>query len=403
MIKIPETKLIEPSKLVPDKTNPNLMSEGNYEALKKTIQKYGFLVPIITNKDLIIADGFNRMEAAIELGIEKVPVIVLDIEEVDRRMLRQIMNKLKGQHEPKMDKEEFQYLLDNDSLNDLAELLPEDEDILKMLEPEFEAKDDEFDTEEALKKPKYEVKLGEIYKLGNNRVMCGDSTKKKDVERLMDGEKADMVFTDPPYNVAQDSQNYASNISKAHKDLENSDWDKGFKPKDFVLLLPNVVKNDAFIYIFTSHRLFGGIVDLLEELFGGSSFLVWCKPNPMPSLAKSTWTFATELVVMSRRGKPVFNYPNGEHCLNWLSINKNSDGSHPTQKPIELCSKVVSLSSKKNDLVLDLFLGSGSTLIACEKTNRKCYGMEIDPTYCSVILERWEKFTGLKAIKEEIK
>ena len=239
--------------------------------------------------------------------------------------------------------------------------------------------------------------------------MCGDSTDKADVDRLMDGQKADMVFTDPPYNVASDSKNYSKDFSgtpgkpvgeqQAMKKLANSEWDKNFKIEYALDRLVDSVSENTTMYIWTSHFLINDIWQHLKD-FGYTNYLVWAKPNPMPSLSKRHPAWNTELCVYASRGvRRVVNYPSEGHFLSCREVVKKSDGSHPTQKPIDLITPIIEFSSNAGQLVLDLFLGSGSTLIACEKTDRQCYGMEIDPHYCSVILKRYQDYSGKEVIK----
>lgn len=233
--------------------------------------------------------------------------------------------------------------------------------------------------------------------------MCGDSTDAGDVALLMGGKKADMVFTDPPYNVAGESKNYAADVSKSMADLKASSWDKGF---DIIPALDRIresVAENATVYVWTSHWLIGTIWEHLGKWCDYTSYCVWTKPNPMPSLAKRHWTWATELCAYGSVGsKRTVNFPADGHALNWWEDTKSSDGSHPTQKPISICERPILFSSNAGHLVLDLFLGSGSTLIACENTKRICYGMEIDPKYCDVIIKRWEEKTSKKAVKVSV-
>lgn len=239
--------------------------------------------------------------------------------------------------------------------------------------------------------------LGDVWQLGNHRLMCGDSTKIEDVEKLMNGQKADMVFTDPPYNIASDSKNFASGVSKAMKDLSESEWDKDFKIEDALATLVTAVKSGATIYVCTSHFLFSRVYGFLKDWAEFASYCVWNKPNPMPSLSQRHWTWNTELIVYATGKGHTFNFPKGSHALSVWTFNKQSDGTRPTQKPVELVSHAILHSSKEDDIVLDLFGGSGSTLIACEQTNRTCYMMELDPHYCDVIIQRWENLTGKTA------
>ena len=216
----------------------------------------------------------------------------------------------------------------------------------------------------------------------------------------MDGVKADMVFTDPPYNIASDSKNFASDVSKAMKDLSESEWDKDFDIREVLdNILVSIAKN-ATVYVCTSHFLASEIWAWMKEWADHYSYCVWSKPNPMPSLAKRHWTWNTELICYATRGKHTFNFPKEGHALSTWTINKrNGDTGHPTEKPVEVPATAVSHSSKEKDVVLDLFGGSGSTLIACEQLNRKCYMCELSEHYCDVIISRWEQFTGEKAVK----
>jgi len=240
-------------------------------------------------------------------------------------------------------------------------------------------------------------KIGQIWQLGEHRLMCGDSTSIDAVEKLMNGERADMVFTDPPYNHASDDKGIASGVSKAHKKLMESEWDKDFSFLSVAGSITAAIATDCTVYICTSHHLVGEIIAWGKEAAKFVSCCIWHKPNPMPSLMKRHWTWAQEFVVYATFGKHTFNFPDSGHASSVWSFTKKSDGSHPTQKPVEVCEHAIIHSSKDKNIVLDLFGGSGSTLIACEKTNRKCFMMELDPHYIDVIIARWENYTGKKA------
>lgn len=240
------------------------------------------------------------------------------------------------------------------------------------------------------------TKLGDLFQLGEHRLLCGDSTDVASVSRLMNGEKADMVFTDPPYNLASDSKLLAARgLRDSYDKLKESKWDHNFNFADTFPMFEMVLGDNSTIYICTSHFLFGSIQEWLTKWADLTNFITWAKPNPMPSLTKRHWTWASELICYGTKGKHVFNFPSEGHALDVWTINKNqSNDLHPTMKPVAVPEHAVLHSSNPGQLVVDLFLGSGSTLIACEKTGRKCYGMEIDPHYCDIIIARWEKFTG---------
>lgn len=373
--------------------------------IKNSIEEFGFLNPILLDKNHEILAGHGRLAAAKLLGLKAVPTIKFDhLSEsqkiaytlADNRIAENSgwdFDQLKLEFE-KLHVDEFNFDLlgfDDDELDDL---IPQSVSSSNKNQEEIE--DNLPDLDENI----YGVLRGDIWQLGNHRIMCGDSTDKLDVDILMNGEKADMVFTDPPYNVASESKNVAASVSKAMNDLKNADWDKNFE----IELVLNIIKNNidnGSIYVWCNHFLFSRIMSCLSPWAKFNGWNVWTKPNPMPSLMKRHWTWNSELCCYFTIGKHTFNFPENGHALASWSFNKihvATEGvGHPTQKPIKLCEHVINHSSNKGKMVLDLFLGSGSTLIACEKTGRKCYGMEIDPHYCSVIIKRWEDYTGLKA------
>jgi DNA modification methylase len=384
------------------KANSRTHSDEQINQVVKSIQEFGFTNPILIDENSTIIAGHCRLEAAKRLGMDEVPCIVLDgLSEAQRAayviadnklalnagwditVLQSEFEKLKGL--------DFDLELTGFGLDELCEFMPDDE-------PEVFC--DEDDCPEAPVEPI--TKLGDVWLLGEHRLMCGDSTSIDMVNRLMDGAKADLVFTDPPYNVASESKNYAADCSKAMNDLSNSEWDKDFDIRPSLLNAINSSQDSATYYVWSSHFLIADIWDILKEYCDFYSYLVWSKPNPMPSLSKRHPTWNTELCAYGTRGtKRKVNFPKSGHFLSCREVVKKSDGSHPTQKPIELIEPIIEFSSAKGQSVLDLFGGSGSTLIACEKLKRKCYMMELDPIYCDVIIKRYENYTGKKAILED--
>lgn len=376
-------------KLTVNPDNPRTIDKKDFEKLKKSVQSFTKMLeirPIAYDENKVIWGG-NQRYVALEMLVNEGLVEAKD--EYFKEMVGYTLEE----------KKEF-------AIRDNVEFGRHDWDILMGNETWADAPLDEWGldptewtTKEVIEDDAPEVsdepsvsKRGEIYQLGKHRVMCGDSTKIEDVERLMDGNKADMVFTDPPYNIASDSKNFAADVSRSMDKLSKSEWDKGFNPDEFLNLLPVFLKDNSTIYVFTSHFLFSQIFEQLKAWNDFVLYCIWHKPNPMPSLSKRHWTWNTELCLYAVRGRHTFNFPDGQNALSGWIINKNSDGTHPTQKPIELCANPISKSSNQGDIVLDLFLGSGSTLIACEQTNRICYGMELDEKYVDVIRKRYHKF-----------
>lgn len=252
------------------------------------------------------------------------------------------------------------------------------------------------DEDEVPEPPKESIsKLGDLFKVGEHRLLCGDSTNIQHVERLMAGEKADMVFTDPPYNHAANEKLVSQSVRQAMKKLSESEWDKNFSFLDVAGSITSVLSENATVYICTSWHLAGEIWNWMKEHSNCSGYCVWHKTNPMPSLMKRHWTWSTELICYATYGKHVFNFPNSGHASNVWQVQKNRvNDLHPTMKPVEIPEIAINHSSNKDDKILDLFGGSGSTLIACEKTNRKCFMMELDPHYVDVIIKRFIQYAN---------
>jgi len=392
-MEIPKTTIVSIGRIIVDNSNPNEMSKDSFEALKKNITKYGFLVLIITNSELKIADGFHRWKAARELGMSEVPVIKLDVNEVDRRMLRQIMNKLRGDHDEEKDISEFQFIMDEGCFEEFKELLPNcnDNSLVEAMQT-GEVEEDDF---EEPKEAKYEVNKGDVYTLGEHRLMCGDSTVKDDVDKLMDGKKADMVFTDPPWNVNYGG-NLASGKNEDRKILNDSMETDDFK--DFMLSsyksMNNACEEGAMIYVVMSAQEWGNnMLCLKDNEFHWSSTIIWVKSSLI--ISRKDYHTQYEPIWYGWKGEGRI-YPLKDRTQSdvW-NVQKASDSKlHPTMKPIELCARAINNSSITSSKILDLFGGSGSTLIACEQLNRKCFMMELDPYYCSVIIERFINLKG---------
>ena len=391
-IKCTYKELVDASLLTPNPRNPNKHGDRQIELLAKIIGHTGFRHPIVvSNRSGFIVAGHGRLQAANKLGLDKVPVDYQDF---------------------KNEAEEFEFLIAD---NKIAELADHDDNMmiegikeldltdlellgLDNFELPLEPEPAQCDEDEVPENVDTRCKLGDVWLLGEHRLLCGDATDVLCVEKLMDGAKADMVFTDPPYNHASSEKLIAQSVRKAMKKLSNSEWDKDFDIKTALGSIDSAKAESCTVYICTSWHLAGDIWEWMKEHSTHYSYCVWSKNNPMPSLAKRHWTWSSELICYATYGKHIFNFPKEGHAKSVWEFNKNAKNDlHPTMKPVELCEHSIAHSSNIGSKVLDLFGGSGSTLIACEKTNRKCYMMEIDPHYCDVILSRWEKYTGKEA------
>ena len=387
--------------LIPYINNSRTHSDEQVAQIAASIKEFGWTNPILVDGDNSIIAGHGRLLAARKLGYKEVPTIELkDLTETQKKAYIIADNRLAlnaGWDNELLTIELNDLLADGFAL-ELLGFDPKELDAL--LEPEVvEGLTDEDAVPDVPDEPT--TKLGDIYQLGNHRLMCGDSTSIDAVDKLMDGQKADMVFTDPPYNVASESKGIAANVSKAHKDLMNSEWDKNFDINAPLNCLFTVMAKDCAVYVCTSHHLAPDIWNWMKQWANHYGFCVWSKPDPMPSLMKRHWTWDTELIPYATRGKHIFNGDAKQHNPSTWRINKQQGKEktgHPTQKPVAVPQHAIEKSSRNNQIIIDLFGGSGSTLIACEKTNRHARLMELDPKYCDVIVKRWEDFTGKKAV-----
>lgn len=345
--------------------------------------------PIIINADNTVISGHQRLKALTQLGAETAPCVRINVDKDREKAFNIAFNKISGSWEDDMLKE----LLTDLSGIGLDELTGFDaEEIEGLLDTPFSGKTDEDAVPEPLKEAT--AKRGEIYQLGEHRVMCGDSTDPNDVEKLMDGKKADMVFTDPPYNIDYGvSKNPRHKIRSIENDSMSTDEWSIFCHKLYDIFK---IYNTGDIYMWGASGPEGMRMRLWLTEMGchWSATIVWKKQQLVLSPAK-----------YQRMYEPCFygwfdksSFVADRKQVEVWEINRPLNSKlHPTMKPVELCEKGIINSSNKENMVMDLFLGSGSTLIACEKTGRKCYGMEIDPIYVDVIIKRWEDFTGKKA------
>lgn len=369
--------------LKPYKNNAKVHTPEQIEQIKKSIQEFGMNDPIaVWGKDNLIVEGHGRLEALKQLGYNQVDCIRLDhLTDEERKAYTLAHNKLTMNTDFDFDilNEELENITDIDMSDFGFDLDFEDE--------EKEVEEDDFDIDANIpEEPK--AKYGDIYQLGNHRLMCGDSTKEEDVEKLMNGDKADMVFTDPPYGYK-----YQSNMrTKSDKFdvLINDD-----KILDFMKPLKQVT--DGFVFICTTWKVLDKWLPLFNKYYDLSNMIIWNKGGGGIGDLKHTFSTDYEIILCSNNGNEI----TGKRIGSVWSIQKDNanDYIHATQKPVELSATSILNTTNENDVVLDLFGGSGSTLIACEQLNRKCYMMELDPKYVDVIIQRWENFTGEKAIK----
>jgi len=380
--------------LIQAEYNPRQLSKEQFNTLKDSLVEFGFVDPIIINSNPkrknIIIGGHQRVKVAKEIGIKEVPCFKINLSLEKEKELNVRLNKNTGDWD-------WDLLANNFDVESLLEWGFTEEDL------QFEAPKKEGLIEDdhvpEVKEPI--CKEGDLWQLGEHRLLCGDATKEEDVELLMNGEKANMAFTDPPYLMdftgsihADGSKSYNSKYKKIKND--------NLVGEDAVIFVNSIIGNiNSFVsgafYIFF-HRL------KLDILFNSlhscninyRALIIWNKKNH--TLSNSDYMSKYEPIVYGWNNNHNFHGSKSNFDI-WDIDRTKKNKLHPTMKPVELCVKGIENSSKKNESVLDLFLGSGSTLIACEKTNRNCYGLELDPHYCDVIIKRWEEYTGGKAEK----
>ena len=378
--------------LTPYVGNAKQHPQSQIDAIKKSIEQFGFNDPIaVWGEDNIIVEGHGRLLAAKQLGIRDVPCIRLDhMSEEERRAYTIAHNSTTLNSDFDLEKLNIE-LLDIDFDMTMFGL----DEQLKEIEREFapEIIEDDFD-EELPEEPK--AKLGDIYKLGNHRLMCGDSTKEEDVAELMNGNKADMVFTDPPYlmgftgNVHADG---SKSFNSKHGAIKNDKMSREDGDNFILDIFENIKKFCVGSFYVCFYRL--GLdyifraLDILNNRY--KALIIWDKGNH--TLSNSDYMSRYEPIVYGWFNEHKF-YGDRSNFDIWNVQRTQKNDLHPTMKPIALCEKAINNSSVKNDNVLDLFGGSGSTLIACEQLNRSCYMMELDPKYVQVIIQRYIAFKG---------
>lgn len=389
------------AKLLPYARNARTHSEEQVAQIAASIAEFGFTNPILAGSDGIIVAGHGRLAAAQKLGLEIVPVVVLDhLTPMQRRALVIADNRIAENagwddamlriELEALQLEGFDLDITGFDADALAELIAGDE-------PDNEGQTDEDAVPEVGETPI--SRPGDIWIMGKHRLLCGDATVVEDYDRLMQGNAADMVFTDPPYNV-----NYANSAKDKMRGKDrailNDNLGDGFY--DFLLaaLTPTVAHCSGGIYVAMS----SSELDVLQAAFraaGGkwSTFIIW---------AKNTFTLGR--ADYQRQYEPIlYGWPEGatRHWCGdrdqgdvWAIKKPQKNDLHPTMKPVELVERTIRNSSRPGNVVLDPFGGSGTTLIAAEKSGRIARLIELDPKYVDVIVRRWEEFTGKQAIRE---
>ena len=375
--------------LIPYVNNSRTHSDEQVMQVASSIKEFGFTNPILIDDDGGIIAGHGRLMAAKKLGLDEVPCIRLGhLSEAQRKAYVIADNQLALNSGWDLDA----LKLEMDRLGELdfnIELLGFDDDFLAslMIEEPGEGLTDEDAVPEPPETPT--TVEGDVWVLGNHRLMCGDSTSIDAVDKLMDGKMADMVNTDPPYGVS-----YQSNMR-----TKSDQFDVIANDDVFLDIAPVIAAcSTGWVFVWTSWKVITTWIDMFEGFGYPTNQVIWSKGGGGIGDLKKTFSSDYETALVWHRGAEL----TGKRIGSVWKVDKDGASTymHPTQKPVALPEEAIDKTTRQGDLVLDLFGGSGSTLIACEKTNRVSYNMELDPKYCDVIIKRWQEFTGKQAINE---
>jgi len=359
MAKIADVQEVSLEKLRPYERNAKKHGAGQIEKLKASIMEFGFLTPCLIDSEYNLIAGHGRVMAAKELGIETVPCVFIEgLTDAQRKAYILADNRLSELGEWDMEL----------VMGELAELDDLGFDIeltgFEMPEELLEVIEDDFDESAIPDEPR--TKMGDLWQLGEHRLICGDSTDVNVIDRLMDGGKADMVMTDPPYGINAEKMTMGSGAKEFYR---GKDWDSERPDISIAFTLADNI------------CIWGGnyFTDVLPI---SNDWLVWHKKNDGLSFSECELAWTN----FGRNVRHISHHWGNEKKL------------HVTMKPVEVIAWAIQQAKERAEVIVDLFGGSGSTLIACEQLNRKCYMCELDEHYCDVIISRWETLTGREAV-----
>ena len=367
---------VDIKKVIPNPSNPRIIKDDKFKKLVKSIKEFPQMLelrPIVVDSNMVVLGGNMRLKACIAAGLQEVEILIAD-QLTEEQKAEFIIKDNVGFGEWDWDLLANEW--DVEALTDWGLELPFD------TTPVLEAEEDDYEMPSEIQT---NIVLGDLIEIGNHRLLCGDSTDSDAVARLMDGEKADMVFTDPPYGVE-------------YKGINNDTRDglEDLLTAAFGNYLTNS-KKGASVYCFHSDRS----ADIFHSVFRSfchfSSMIIWMKESIVLSQTDYQSKHEPCLYGWFDNGTHSWYSDRKQESI-WLAKSKKEEG-HTTPKPIDIVSKALTNSSLPNHLIFDLFLGSGSTMVAAHQLNRKCYGMELDPKYCQVIVDRMQKLDPTLEIK----
>ena len=376
---------IKLSKIKPNPNNPRIIKDDKFKKLVQSLQEFPDMMekrPMVCVTDVdggIYPLGGNmRLKALQELKLKEIPstYVMMADEWTEERRREFVIKDNVGFGE--WDWEQLANDWDTEQLNEWGLDIPGfDAEVIEAQEDDFKVPDE----------IKTDIVLGDLFEIGEHRLLCGDSTDSDSVAKLMDGEKADMVFTDPPYGI-----NYKSNKRKEEFEyIKNDDViDCSFLP-----IIP--INNNAAIYVWTRWDVYPKWIELVEQSYKVTNCIVWVKQAGGLGDLESFWN-QHEFAIYAVKGKVKLRGIRQGNIWE-TKDHRSKEYIHPTQKPIELAARGIEATSDINNIIVDVFLGSGSTMVASHQLKRKCYGMELDPKYCQVIIDRMIKLDPTLEIK----
>ena len=385
-----EIKELPLKELKPAAYNPRKkLKKGDkeYEKIKQSLLKFGYVDPIIVNEDLTVIGGHQRLTVLKDLDYETAKCVIVKLSKEDEKVLNIALNKITGQWDDALLADLLLDLQESDFNLDLTGFEPPEIDNILSNVHDKELSEDKFDVEEELKKPTVS-RRGDIWQLGKHRVICGDSTKSETYDQLLGDKKANLVVTDPPYNV--DVEETAGKI------LNDNMSDRDFY--QFLLSMFTQVENhmedDASIYVFHADTEGLNFRKAFKDAgFYLSGCCIWKKNSLVLGRSPYQWQHEPCLYGWKKKGKHQW-FSDRKQTTIWEYDRPKSSKDHPTMKPIQLMAYPIQNSSMRGTIVLDPFLGSGSTLIAADQTGRVCYGIELDEKFVDVIVKRYIEVTG---------
>jgi DNA modification methylase len=379
-----EIRSVKLSEIKSNPNNPRIIKDDKFRKLVNSIQEFPKMLeirPIVVNADMIVLGGNMRLKACKEAGLKEVPIIFADDLTEDEQKQFIIKDNV-GFGEWDWDMIANQW--DAEQVEEWGLDIPE-----FSIKEELEAEEDDYEMPDEVQT---DIVLGDLFEIGEHRLLCGDSTDSDAVEKLMNGEKADMVFTDPPYGMSYKGTTFGKEGIENDGDDE---WENVLKESFKNMILFSY--NSVFALCFSPSRL-----DRFFKCTEGINFkriLTIYKPNRM-GFPWQSWILTSEIIALFENGKPEYIKENYKHDVYTFDYSERPDKevNHPTVKPLSIVGDVI--SKTKGQSVLDLFLGSGTTMAASHQLKRKCFGMELDPKYCQVIVDRMKKLDPSLVIKK---